>query len=58
MPEHQISPHLAPSLRRHIAELAEKKAKMLVSIIKLKRYHGLSNEELEHVMKMACELSK
>ncbi|MCC8421460.1 hypothetical protein [Photorhabdus thracensis] len=45
MPEHQISPHLAPSLRRHIAELAEKKAKMLVSIIKLKRYHGLSNEE-------------
>ncbi|RAW93850.1 hypothetical protein CKY04_21725 [Photorhabdus sp. S8-52] len=59
MPEHQIPPHkLAPGLRIREAEVAERKAKMLLGIIKLKRYHGLSDEELEQVMKMACELSK
>ncbi|MBD2779897.1 hypothetical protein [Xenorhabdus szentirmaii] len=57
MLEHQIPPHLKP-IRPKTIETAERKVKMLLGIIKLKRYHELSHEELEQVMKMACELSK
>ncbi|BET96520.1 hypothetical protein [Xenorhabdus taiwanensis] len=59
MPEHQIPPGLRPI--RPVPDIAPKeeaKAKMLLDIVKLKRYYGLNHEELEQVMKMACELSK
>ncbi|MBE8597897.1 hypothetical protein [Xenorhabdus sp. BG5] len=59
MPEHQIPPHRRPSgLMLNAAQREERKAKMLLDIVKLKRYHGLNDEELAQVMKIACELSK
>ncbi|SFN98452.1 hypothetical protein SAMN05421579_14028 [Xenorhabdus japonica] len=59
MLEHQIPLHKRPpGLMLSAALKEERKAKMLLDIVKLKRYHGLSNDELEQVMKMACELSK
>ncbi|WP_338805157.1 hypothetical protein WDV76_09085 [Xenorhabdus griffiniae] len=59
MPEHQIRTRItAPGLIRDLASKEERKARMLLGIVKLKRYHGLNNEELEQVMKIACELSK
>ncbi|CDL84857.1 hypothetical protein [Xenorhabdus szentirmaii] len=57
MLEHQIPPHLKP-IRPKTVSAEERKAKILLGIIKLKRYHELSHEALEQVMKMACELSK
>ncbi|QTL41003.1 hypothetical protein ACNFJN_09000 [Xenorhabdus budapestensis] len=59
MLEHQIPPHKRPpGLMLSAGLREERKAKMLLGIVKLKRYHGLNNEEWEQVMKMACELLK